>query len=196
MTSQVRTDIPTSPIAFTRDLRRNFEIINQELSSIQTWIAQGGAYASPTFTGVMSAAAANFSGNVSIAGNLAPSSETPLLGQNVPIVANGTVTAIGNLGAGPAFALNKFANGQVTLSGFSSVTTAALPPSGELIAPAGAVANAFRPSQNIYFLISGNSVIWRVGIWADGRMTLLNMTGASPLTTVEAIYWSGTYRVL
>lgn len=62
--SNVRTDVPTSPNAFTKDLRANFAIIKAELESIQTWINSNKTTDSPQFSGTTSMVDAIVSGTL------------------------------------------------------------------------------------------------------------------------------------
>lgn len=174
-------------------MRDNFRIIKQELEILQQYMNSGGVFVNPVFSGGAQFGSGEFSGLLS-----APSINCPLfipvLTQSPTLAATGAVTAIGNLGAGPAFTLTKHGDGYVRVSGFSTITVAAM--GAEVIIGALAGVNEdLRPDQNIFLLApSGSAVIWQIRIYSDGRIGILNVTGASPLTGIFAIYWSGIYK--
>lgn len=68
--SNVDPTVPSSPIAYTADIRRNFEIIKQEIEAIQAYVAANQNNDSPTFGGTIHAVNADFTGDVNIDGDL------------------------------------------------------------------------------------------------------------------------------
>lgn len=171
MTSQVNVSVPSSPTAYTRDIRRNFEIISAEISAIQAYIAANQNNANPQFTGTMQAQSAAFSGNVDIAGAL---TVQPVSTQIPSIVTNvGTLTNV----TGP-LTFTKLINGMVYVTGkitfdYTNMDTQASPGSGENIVAAAGLNPEFRPSINTPLIIGSTSGFFMF-LWVktDGSLNL------------------------
>jgi hypothetical protein len=192
--SLVDPTVPTSPIALTRDMRRNFAIIKTELDALQAWRDSGVLQDSPAFSGTATLENADVSGTLTV-DTISPTTENPVATETPSFLAVGAITAIGILGSGPVFTLTKDALGIVHMSGFTSFTTNALA-AAVAIGPVGSVSPAFCPEQTVYFILSSgiDDAAWRLGIGADGSITIMKVVGAVPDTGTHSLYWHGSYK--
>lgn len=202
-TSSVRTDIPASPVALTKDIRDNFVVIKQELEYLMGVLEQNEATNAPAFTGLMDAEDATFSGDVSVGGAFAPTTETPIA-TSTPTL---TFTTTPYSGVTGGITFTKYASGIVTLSGslVGSITNLTVPRFDNVTQlAANTLPTAFRPTTynilvpQVDVAFGGSYAIAAVMVDPSGNIYIGYVSyqgGAGPHTTNMSIKYSGCYKV-
>lgn len=198
-TSKVDASKPSSPIAYTRDVRKNFQAIKDELEEIFAILAGGDGTQNPKFSGLMEAESAILSNYLTVQGLFTPTTEVPVLVYEPTLVSPAQLGVVANWNAAAKLTFTKMASGFIFLSGLVSFQ-----PTGwninQAIIAVGGVPVGMRPTLNSQpFLMpawgGGAGGYFGFRLWVDGSATLDVGNHAAPYTTgLELVNFNGVYK--